>query len=119
MEFENIELIDPLPYDQLIYLMSQSWLIMTDSGGIQEEAPTLNIPLIVMRDTTERMEGIEAGCSVLGGTSASGILEQFEKILNSKELYHEVASSLNPYGQGDTSKKIVEYLESYSLNGTK
>ena len=75
-QFENIKLIDPLPYDELIYVMSKSWLIMTDSGGIQEESPTLNIPLIVMRDTTERMEGIEAGCSVLGGTSTSGILEQ-------------------------------------------
>ena len=115
-QFENIKLIDPLPYDELIYIMSQSWLIMTDSGGIQEEAPALNIPIIVMRETTERIEGIESGCSVLGGTKSERILKEFNKIIESKELYQKMANSLNPYGQGDTSKKIVEYLRRYNLN---
>jgi len=117
--FENIKLIDPLPYDELIYIMSKSWLIMTDSGGIQEEAPTLNIPLIVMRDTTERMEGIEAGCSVLGGTNASGILKQFKSILESFEMYNKMANSENPYGDGITSKLIAEYLELYKFKSDR
>lgn len=114
-QFENIKLIDPLPYDELIYLMGESWLIMTDSGGIQEEAPTLNIPLIVMRETTERMEGIENGCSILGGTTAKIILQKFNKVIQSKVLYQEMSEALNPYGEGDTSKQIVEYLNLYSL----
>lgn len=113
--FKNIKLIGPLPYDELIYIMSKSWLIMTDSGGIQEEAPSLNIPVIVMRDKTERMEGIESGCAVLGGTSASKILTVFKNILNSKKQYLEMSKSLNPYGDGTTSIKIVEYLMSNIL----
>ena len=117
-KYKNIKLIDPLPYDELIYIMSQSWLIMTDSGGIQEEAPTLNIPLIVMRDTTERMEGIEAGCSVLSGTSSDKTLKEFYKVIDSHKLYKKMAASLNPYGQGNTSELIVEYLKSYNLSGT-
>jgi UDP-N-acetylglucosamine 2-epimerase (non-hydrolysing) len=110
-QYKNIRLIDPLPYDELIYLMGQSWLILTDSGGIQEEAPTLNIPLIVMRNTTERTEGLASGCSVLGGTNASLILEQFNKIFNSEAVYQQMANAPNPYGDGTTSKQIVAHLE--------
>ncbi len=108
---ENIILLDPLPYDELIYIMSKSWLIMTDSGGIQEEAPTLNVPLIVMRDKTEREEGLQSGCSVLGGTDTQIILKEFTKILDSEVLYQKMADANNPYGNGTTSKKIVEYLK--------
>ena len=99
--------------------MSKSWLILTDSGGIQEEAPTLNVPLIVMRNTTERGEGLISGCSVLGGTDANTILAQFYNISNSQEVYSKMANAENPYGDGTTSKKIVDYLESYILGISK
>jgi UDP-N-acetylglucosamine 2-epimerase (non-hydrolysing) len=112
--FTNIKLIDPLPYDELIYLMSKSWLIMTDSGGIQEEAPTLNVPLIVMRDKTERQEGISSGCSILGGTNSKSILIEFQKIKTSKALHKKMSLSKNPYGCGDTSKKIVDILMTFT-----
>ena len=112
-KFEAIKLIEPLPYDQLVYLMARSWLIMTDSGGIQEEAPTLNVPVIVMRQTTERMEGIHNGCSILGGVTKISILQQFNNILNSEILYQKMIDSPNPYGQGDTSEQIVGYLKNY------
>ncbi len=114
--FGNIKLIDPLPYDELIYLMSQSWLIMTDSGGIQEEAPSLNVPIIVMRDKTEREEGIESGCAVLGGTNTKSILKQFDKIFSSQNIYEKMKNTKNPYGDGSTSKKVVKYLERYNKN---
>ncbi|MBF6650299.1 non-hydrolyzing UDP-N-acetylglucosamine 2-epimerase [Methylobacter sp. BlB1] len=114
-DVDNIRLIAPLPYDDLVYLMSKSWLILTDSGGIQEEAPTFNVPLIVMRNTTEREEGLISGCSLLGGTDAKTILAQFYKVFNSQEVYYRMASAENPYGDGMTSKKIVDFLEKYFL----
>jgi len=109
-KYNNIKLLDPLPYDKLIYLMSKSWIIMTDSGGIQEEAPTFNIPVIVMRDKTERIEGIKAGCSVLSGTIREKIVETFDKVANDPVLYKKMSSAKNPYGDGKTSKRIVEYI---------
>ena len=111
--FKNIKLIDPLPYDRLIYLMSKSWIILTDSGGIHEEAPSFNIPLIVMRDTTERAEGIEAGCSILAGTQKDSIIDAFNKIANNQDIYKSMSNVSNPYGDGKTSLKIVEYLLGY------
>jgi len=113
---ENIKLIDPMPYDELIYIMRKCWLVMTDSGGIQEEAPTLNLPVIVMRDSTERMEAVENGCSLLSGTSSENILTQFERIIGSSELYEKMAVCVNPYGKGGASRLIVEFLENHSLN---
>lgn len=112
-KYNNITLLDPLPYDELIYVMSNCWLIMTDSGGIQEEAPSLNIPLIVMRDKTEREEGIHIGCSVLGGTEAKSIIKQFNKILYSEDLYRKMQVAKNPYGDGATANKIVNLLKKY------
>ncbi|MHC3994927.1 non-hydrolyzing UDP-N-acetylglucosamine 2-epimerase [Thiomicrolovo sp. ZZH C-3] len=114
--YDNIRLIEPLPYDELVYLMMKSWMVLTDSGGIQEEAPTLNVPLIVMRNTTERSEGITSGCSVLGGTDAEKILRAFNDIKNSTERYNGMAKADNPYGDGTTSKKIVGFLASIPLN---
>ena len=111
---ENIHLIAPLPYDELVYIMSNSWLIITDSGGIQEEAPSLNVPLIVMRDKTERQEGIESGCSILGGTKTHSILVEFDKIMKSKSYYQKMAVAENPYGRGDTSKSILKALTIYN-----
>lgn len=110
--YNNIKLINPVPYDQMVYLMQKSWIILTDSGGIQEEAPSLNKPTIVMRETTERREGIEAGCCVLGGVNAESIYAEFEGISNSSELYQRMADVNNPYGDGKSSARIVNFLES-------
>ncbi|MDN5205664.1 UDP-N-acetylglucosamine 2-epimerase (non-hydrolyzing) [Fulvivirgaceae bacterium BMA10] len=111
-DISNVKLIEPIPYDELVYLMSRSTIILTDSGGIQEEAPSLDIPVIVMRNRTEREEGIEAGCSVLSGTSTSGIVEAFVKIMEDTTLYETMSRVANPYGDGKTSERIVEILES-------
>lgn len=110
----NIKLIDPLPYDEIIFLMSRSKLILTDSGGIQEEAPSLGVPLIVMRDTTERPEGIEAGCAVLAGTSRQRIIDEFEKIYEDEILYKQMSQTKNPYGNGTASKQILVHLKEFS-----
>lgn len=109
--YDNIHLIDPLPYDQLLYLMSKSILILTDSGGIQEEAPSLNIPLIVMRETTERPEGIEAGCAVLAGITACNIVNSFVQIYEDQTVYSKMTEAANPYGDGKSAEKIVGILE--------
>jgi UDP-N-acetylglucosamine 2-epimerase (non-hydrolysing) len=112
----NIALIPPVGYGDMIYLMSQAYLILTDSGGIQEEAPALNKPVIVMRNTTERPEGIDAGCALLAGNSKEGILEAFQKINSDSSLYQKMAMALNPYGNGTSAKKIVDILLKGSWN---
>ena len=108
---EHIHLIDPLPYGDMVYLMSQAHLIMTDSGGIQEEAPSLDVPVVVMRDTTERPEGISNGCAVLCGTDQARIMESVERILGSTEVWQKMSEAPNPYGDGSTSRQIVAIME--------
>lgn len=107
---ENIHLIEPVPYEEMIFLMDQSYLIMTDSGGIQEEAPSLNKPVIVLRDSTERPEGVKSGCSVLAGFNKETIKEMFYSIFNDREKYKEMANVQNPYGDGKATKRIAEYF---------
>ena len=109
--FENIYITEPLPYDELIYVMSNSFLILTDSGGIQEEAPTLNVPVLIMRDTTERMEGVEAGCALLVGTDTENIYADFINLVENENLYKKMSSVENPYGDGSTSQQIVEIIK--------
>jgi UDP-N-acetylglucosamine 2-epimerase (non-hydrolysing) len=106
----NIKLIEPLPYDDLVFLMSISKIILTDSGGIQEEAPSFNIPVIVLRDKTERPEGVEAGCSVLAGTDRGQIKTLFHQIIDDPEKYQSMSMTKNPYGDGLASKRIVGYV---------
>ena len=108
---KNVFLINPLPYDQMVYMMSEAFLIMTDSGGIQEEAPSLRKPVIVMRDTTERPEGVEAGCSKLVGTDQHLIEETFSQIYNDRQIYNGMSKGNNPYGNGDSSIHIARYIE--------
>jgi UDP-N-acetylglucosamine 2-epimerase (non-hydrolysing) len=108
---ENIYITEPLPYDELIYVMSNSFLILTDSGGIQEEAPTLNVPVLIMRDTTERMEGVEAGCALLVGTDTEHICANFINLVENENLYKKMSSVENPYGDGTTSQHIVEIIK--------
>jgi len=106
----NIHLLEPLDYPHLIWLMNKSYLVLTDSGGIQEEAPSLNKPVLVMRDRTERMEGIKSNTAKLVGTSKKKIVDATEKLLKDTSLYLSMSKSANPYGDGQTSKRIVNYF---------
>jgi len=107
----NIFLLAPLPYKPFVFLMNHSHLILTDSGGIQEEAPALNKPTLVMRNTTERIEAIEAGTVRLTGTNTEKIIDETERLLNSTADYHKMASAVNPYGDGNAAARIVEFLK--------
>ena len=106
----NVFLIEPLDYPHMIWLMRQSYFIVTDSGGVQEEAPSLNKPVLVTREVTERMEGVEAGASILVGTDGSKITEFVEKLLTDNALYERMAVAKNPYGDGKASEYILEKL---------
>lgn len=107
----NIKLIKPVDYSAMVYLMSICELIITDSGGIQEEAPSLNKPLIVVRDETERPEVIKLGAGILVNRDNIKITEAVELILNNKRIYSKMASVKNPYGDGNASKRIIKYLK--------
>lgn len=106
----NISLIDPLSYPAFIWLMSKSYLIITDSGGVQEEAPSLGKPVLVMRETTERPEAVEAGTVLLVGTDTQKIVDETEKLLNNEALYHNMSKLHNPYGDGTACEKIVQFI---------
>ena len=107
----NIYLIEPLDYLPFVYLMSKSYLLLTDSGGIQEEAPGLGKPVLVMRDTTERPEAVEAGTVLLVGTDTDRIEKSVSNLIDNKEFYFSMSKAQNPYGDGNASKRIVEYLK--------
>lgn len=107
---DNVVLDNPLPYDELIFLMSRSYIILTDSGGIQEEAPSLNVPVLVMRDTTERPEGITNGCAKLVGANTEQIVSNFDMLVEDKKLYKQMSEAINPYGNGKSAEKIVEII---------
>lgn len=111
----NVKLISPLSYQEFAYLMEKSYLIMTDSGGIQEEAPSLGKPVVVLRATTERPEAIIAGTVILVGTDAKKIIDTVSELLNSRELYERMAKSHNPYGDGFACQKISEILFSLAI----
>lgn len=109
----NVFLIDPVPYDHMVFLMTQSYFILTDSGGIQEEAPALGKPVIVMRETTERPEGVKAGCCVLAGSSKKKIVSTSTKLLTDKRQYQKMAKAKNPYGKGDSAQRIAKLIAQY------
>jgi UDP-N-acetylglucosamine 2-epimerase (non-hydrolysing) len=110
---KNIHLLEPLDYPRLIWLMKKSYLVLTDSGGIQEEAPSLGKPVLVMREVTERIEGIEAGTAQLVGTSREAIVRSTRHLLENRAAYKIMAEAINPYGDGTASKKIVAILNKY------
>lgn len=112
----NIHLIDPLPYPYLIWLINKSNIVLTDSGGIQEEAPTLGKPVLVLRDVTERVEGIEAGTAKLVGTNKRKIVSESVKLLTDEKYYANMANSVNPYGDGTTSKQILNIFANLKPN---
>ncbi|MBA7674061.1 UDP-N-acetylglucosamine 2-epimerase [subsurface metagenome] len=104
----NIHLIKPQEYLPFVYLMKESYLILTDSGGIQEEAPSLGKPVLVMRNKTERPEGVATGTVKLVGTTTEKIVEEATRLLDSREEYQEMARAQNPYGDGHAAERIVK-----------
>jgi UDP-N-acetylglucosamine 2-epimerase (non-hydrolysing) len=106
----NISLIEPVDYENLVALMSNAYLIMTDSGGIQEEAPSLHKPVLVLRDVTERPEAIEAGAAKLIGTDADRIYAEAVRLIEEPQSYSQMSTAGSPYGDGQASKRIVQFL---------
>lgn len=114
--FDRIHIIEPVEVIDCHNIMAKSYLILTDSGGIQEEAPSLGKPVLVMRDTTERPEGIEAGTLKLVGTDENVIYKNFKKLLDDESAYNAMAQASNPYGDGFASKRIADILEYGYIN---
>lgn len=107
---KNIHLIDPLAYPAFVWLMNQSYLIITDSGGVQEEAPSLGKPVLVMRDTTERPEAVDAGTVILVGTDTDKIVWECFQLLDNQEKYQKMSELHNPYGDGKACERIVQFI---------
>ncbi|PHR13752.1 MAG: UDP-N-acetylglucosamine 2-epimerase (non-hydrolyzing) [Aequorivita sp.] len=108
---DNIHLVDPLAYPAFIWLMEKSYLIITDSGGIQEEAPSLGKPVLVTRTTTERPEAVEEGTVILVGTNTNRIIEETDKLLNDLDYYNGMSMLHNPYGDGKATERIIKFIE--------
>jgi UDP-N-acetylglucosamine 2-epimerase (non-hydrolysing) len=109
----NIQLMESLSYPQLIYLLSRCFFVLTDSGGIQEEAPALGKPVLVMRQVTERKEGIDAGTARLVGTEAEDIYQAACELMDNAALYDQMAKAVNPYGDGTASRQIEQHLSNF------
>jgi UDP-N-acetylglucosamine 2-epimerase (non-hydrolysing) len=107
---ERVHLLPPLDYDVFCYLMSASHLILTDSGGVQEEAPALDKPVLVLRDTSERPEAVAAGAAKVVGTRAEAIVEAAARLLSDPAEYRRMAAAPSPYGDGRAGERIVEFL---------
>ena len=110
-DFNNIYLIDPLEYLAFVYLMERSYIILTDSGGIQEEAPGLKKPVLVMRDTTERPEAVLAGTVKLVGTEYKIIMENVSLLIDDISEYNKMSKAVNPYGDGKACSRIVNIIK--------
>jgi len=111
--YKNIFLIDPVDYANMIYLMNKSYMIITDSGGIQEEAPSLNKPLVIVRDFTERPEIIKLGGGILVRRDSNKIYNIVNKIINNEKIYNKMANIKNPYGDGKASNKIIKTIKDF------
>lgn len=116
-EPKNIFLLEPLEYEYFVFLMSKSYIILTDSGGIQEEAPSLHKPVLVMRNTTERSEGIDANTLRLVGTKRDIISREAQQLLDNKDTYDKMSRSINPYGDGKAAGRIVDILTKNLMSG--
>ena len=114
-DLSNVILIEPMAYQDFIWIMNRSKIIITDSGGVQEEAPSLGKPVLVMRDTTERPEAVDAGTVVLVGTNEKMIVSKALDLLNNKENYEKMSMLHNPYGDGLASKRIVEFIKNLQI----
>lgn len=109
-DISNVKLIEPLAYESFVWLMDKAKIIITDSGGVQEEAPSLGKPVLVMRDTTERPEAVDAGTVILVGTNKDMIVHEALDLLNNNERYDNMSKLHNPYGDGKASSRIVNFL---------
>ncbi len=109
-ENEDIYLVEPLEYEPFTNLMARSFIVVTDSGGLQEEAPALGKPVLVIRDETERPEGISAGTAKLVGTEEENVYKNLKELLTDEKLYSTMARAVNPYGDGKASERIVDIL---------
>ncbi|MCF6463929.1 UDP-N-acetylglucosamine 2-epimerase (non-hydrolyzing) [Clostridium sp. Cult1] len=109
-ENRRVHLIEPLDYEPFTNLMAKSYLVVTDSGGLQEEAPSLGKPVLVVREETERPEGIEAGTAKLVGTDYNNILNEIDTLITDKKEYNKMANAVNPYGDGKASERIVDII---------
>jgi len=110
---DRIKLIEPLDVYDFHNFLARCYLVLTDSGGVQEEAPSLGKPVLVMRDTTERPEGVEAGTLKLVGTDEENIYKQTEILLTDSKVYHHMSNIQNPYGDGEAARRIVDIIEEY------
>jgi UDP-N-acetylglucosamine 2-epimerase (non-hydrolysing) len=110
---ENVELIEPLDYEPFVHLMKASHIILTDSGGVQEEAPSLGKPVLVLREKTERPEAVKAGTVKLVGTDEKVIFEETNRLLTDRQEYEKMSQAVNPYGDGHASERIVSVLLHY------
>lgn len=108
---DNVWLINPLEYEKFVYLLEKSYLVLTDSGGIQEEAPSLGKPVLVMREVTERPEAVNAGTVRLVGSSVTGITDSINSLLIDNELYKKMSFAHNPYGDGNATDKIIKFIK--------
>ena len=109
----NIYLIEPLDYKPFIFLLKHCFLVLTDSGGIQEEAPSLGKPVLVMRDETERPEAVDAGTVKLVGASKKEIISSVSELIKNKKSYEVMSESINPYGDGKAVMRIVNIIKEY------
>ena len=109
-EIKNIHLVKPLSYPSFVWLMNQAYLIITDSGGVQEEAPSLGKPVLVMRGTTERPEAVDAGTVILVGTNTEKIIKETQSLLDDSKKYNSMSSLHNPYGDGKACQKIIKFI---------
>ena len=116
---QNIYLLEPLDYEPFIYLLMNCYLVLTDSGGIQEEAPGLGKPVLVMRDTTERPEAVDAGTVKLVGTDLEKIIQNVDLLLEDRDAYDAMSRAHNPYGDGEASPRIVQFIKDRMLNAAK
>ena len=113
-QVSNLHLLEPLEYSQFVHLLNHSTLVLTDSGGVQEAAPSLGKPVLVMRNTTERPEAIKVGTVKLVGTNKRTIIDETMNILNNPNVYKKMAYSHNPYGDGTACKKILKTLLTFA-----
>jgi UDP-N-acetylglucosamine 2-epimerase (non-hydrolysing) len=116
-QIPNVRLIDPLDYLPMVHIMERAHLVLTDSGGLQEEAPALGTPVLVLREVTERPEAIEAGTARLVGTDLDKIVEQTRLLLDDSKAHRSMARAVNPFGDGHAAERIVEALMSFSPEG--
>jgi len=108
--YKNVHLVDPLDYPSFVWLMNCSYIILTDSGGVQEEGPSLGKPVLVMRNSTERPEAVEAGTVIMVGTEIKKIVDTASNLIKDIDLYKRMSMAYNPYGDGKACERITNYL---------